>query len=246
LRRGDLPGRGWRAANKVGQFGWLGQIFAADNLPASCEDAHKRSEPLVKRGGASAFRRRSEIVGYEHGAYANVRQSRQTLSSAVSARGIRCLARLMTSTRFHTHVKFARYTPPGLAGVTLWRLVVQTRAADRITGQLVDIVKQGQEYLRSTVTSIGSSRAATSRNAPVSTSIVFPSDLSKHYAAKGSGGTILYALRGGEQITVDARTRLIRSDFTPAFPSGGVPAYHDAYSYPGSIVELPVPLPLCH
>lgn len=108
LRRRDLPGRGWRAANKVGQFGWLGQIFAADNLPASCEDAHKSSEPLAKRGGASAFRRRSEIVGYEHGVYANARQSRQTLSSAVSTRGIRCLARLMTSTRFHTHVKFAR------------------------------------------------------------------------------------------------------------------------------------------
>ena len=39
----------------------------------------------------------------------------------------------MTSTRFHTHVKFARYKLPGLAGVTLWRLVVQTRAGDRIT-----------------------------------------------------------------------------------------------------------------
>ena len=39
----------------------------------------------------------------------------------------------MTSTRFHTHVKFARYSLPGPAGVTLWRLVVQTRAGDRIT-----------------------------------------------------------------------------------------------------------------
>ena len=133
LHRGDLPGRRWRGANKVGQFGWLGQIFAADNLPASYEDAHKSSEPVVKRGGASAFRRRSEIVGYEHGVYANARQSRQTLSRAVSTHGIRCLARLMTSTRFHTHVKFARYSLPGLAGVTLWRLVVQTRAGDRIT-----------------------------------------------------------------------------------------------------------------
>jgi hypothetical protein len=75
---------------------------------------------------------------------------------------------------------------------------------------------------------------------------VFPSDLSEQYTAQGSGGTILYTLHGGEQITVDARTHLIRSDFTPAFPSGGVPAYHDAYSYPSSIVELPVPAPVCH
>lgn len=72
-----------------------------------------RGRPYEQRAAgeawwASAFRRRSEIVGYEHGVYANARQSRQTLSSAVSTRGIRCLARLMTSTRFHTHVKFAR------------------------------------------------------------------------------------------------------------------------------------------
>ena len=33
LRRGDLAGHGWRGANRVGQFGWLGRIFAADNLP---------------------------------------------------------------------------------------------------------------------------------------------------------------------------------------------------------------------
>jgi hypothetical protein len=133
LRRGDLPGRGWRGANRVGQFGWLGQIFAADNLPASCEDAHKSSEPLAKRGGASAFVRRSEIVGYEHGVYANLWQSRQTLSSAVSTHGIGCLALLLTSARFHTHVNFARYSLPGLTGVTLWRLVVRTRAGDRTT-----------------------------------------------------------------------------------------------------------------
>jgi hypothetical protein len=127
--------------------------------------------------------------------------------------------------------------------------VIDTRAGYQTisrSGQLVDIVKQGHEHLRSTVAAIGRCWAATSRNARVSTNIVFPSDLSEHYTAKGSGGTILYTLHGGQQITVDTRTHLIRSNFTPAFKSGGVPAYHDAYSYPGSIVQLPVPAPLCH
>lgn len=133
LRRGDLPGRGWHGANDVKQFGWLGQILAADNLPRSCEDAHKSREPVAKHGGASAFTRGSEIVGYEHGVYANAPQSRRTLSSAVSTHGIGCLARLLTSARFRTHVKVARPSLPGLAGVTFWRLVVRTRLGDRTT-----------------------------------------------------------------------------------------------------------------
>jgi hypothetical protein len=129
------------------------------------------------------------------------------------------------------------------------RVVIDTGAGYQTisrSGQLVDIVKQGHEYVRSTVASIGSCWAATSRTAPVITNLVFPSDLSKHYTAKGSGSSIFYTLHGGEQITVDVRTHLIRSNSTPAFRSGGIPAYHDAYSYPGSIVELRVPAPLCH
>jgi hypothetical protein len=129
------------------------------------------------------------------------------------------------------------------------RVVIDTGAGYQTisrSGQLVDIVKRGHEYILSTRASIGSCWAAISRTAPVSTNVVLPSDLSKHYTAKGSGGTILYTLHGGEQITVDVRTHLIRSDSTPAFRSGGIPAYHDAYSYPGSIVELRVPAPLCH
>src|SRR5437588_93921 len=53
------------------------------------------------------------------------------------------------------------------------------------SGQLVDIVKQGHEYVRSTRASIGSCWAASSRSAPVSTSVVLPSHLSKPYTAKG-------------------------------------------------------------
>jgi hypothetical protein len=132
LRRGDLPGRGWRAATKVTQFGRLGEIFATNNAPASCKD-DKSSEPLAKRGGASAFARRSAIIGYEHGVYATARQSRRRLGAAVSTHSIRCLARLLTSARSHSHARFARHSLPGLKGVRLWRLVVRTRAGNRIT-----------------------------------------------------------------------------------------------------------------
>jgi hypothetical protein len=132
LRRADLPGRGWRLADKPSEFGRLGQIFAANNVPASCRD-NKTREPQAKRGGASAFARRSTIIGYEHGVYAGRRQSRQRLRAAVSAHSIRCLARLLTSARFHTQARFARYSLPGLEAVGLWRVVARTRAGNRVT-----------------------------------------------------------------------------------------------------------------
>ncbi|HKR98213.1 MAG TPA: hypothetical protein VJU79_01740 [Candidatus Dormibacteraeota bacterium] len=132
LRRRDLPGRGWRVADKVTQFGRLGKIFAANDAPASCKD-DKTSEPQAKQGGAAAFARRSSIIGYEHGVYASRRQSQQRLRAAVSAHSISCLARLLTSAQFHTRARFARYSLPGLKGVRLWRVVVRTRAGDRVT-----------------------------------------------------------------------------------------------------------------
>jgi hypothetical protein len=132
LRRRELPGRGWRGADKVTEFGRLGKIFAANDTPASCKD-DKTSEPQAKLGGASAFARRSNIIGYEHGVYASRRKSRGRLRAAVSAHSIRCLARLLTSAQFHTHARFARYSLPGLKGVRLWRVVVRTRAGGRVT-----------------------------------------------------------------------------------------------------------------
>jgi hypothetical protein len=47
--------------------------------------------------------------------------------------------------------------------------------------------------------------------------------LSEHYTAKGSGGTILYTLHGGEQITVDTRTHL-RARPRPPEPGSRRPA----------------------
>jgi hypothetical protein len=132
LRRRDLPGRGWRVATRHTHLGPLGAILAANDVPASCKD-DKTSEPLAKRGGASAFVRRSNLIGSEHGVYASRRKSRRRLRAAVSAHSIRCLARLLTSPQFHSHATFARYKLPGLKGVRLWRVVVRTRAGDRIT-----------------------------------------------------------------------------------------------------------------
>lgn len=139
LRRRDLPGRGWRAVHSVGQFGWLGQLYAADNLPASCEDPHKSSEPIPRDGGASVFGRGPGLVGYEHGVYGNARQARRTLGSAVSSHGIGCLAQLLTSARFHTRVKIARYSLPAVRGATLWRLIVRTPVGDRTRVDYLDV-----------------------------------------------------------------------------------------------------------
>jgi hypothetical protein len=133
LRHGDLRGRDWRAASKLGQLGWLGQIVARANLPASCNGGGKNKLPTAKCGGASAFTRGSELVGYEHGVYAKAEQSRRTLGDAVSSRSIGCLARLLTSAQFHTHATFARYSLTGFQGVSLWRVVVRTRSGNRIT-----------------------------------------------------------------------------------------------------------------
>jgi hypothetical protein len=132
LRRRDLPGRGWRVANKPAQFGRLGTIIATNEAPASCKD-DKTSQPLAQRGGASAFARGSTIIGYEHGVYATSRQSRGRVRGAVSTQSIRCLARLLTSARLHTRARFARYYLPGSRGVKLWRVVVRTRMGNRIT-----------------------------------------------------------------------------------------------------------------
>jgi hypothetical protein len=133
LRRRDLPGRGWRPATKIAQFGWLGYLVATDPLPGSCQDSDKRSEPQAKRGGSSAFARRSSIIGYEHGVYAGTRQSRRRLRAAVSTHSIGCLARLLSSKEFHTQATIRRYSLSGLKGVTLWRVVVRTRAGGRVT-----------------------------------------------------------------------------------------------------------------
>ena len=54
LRRGDLIGRGWRRATRVGDLGRLGSILAAAKVPASCRD-NKNSMPSPLKEGLSAF-----------------------------------------------------------------------------------------------------------------------------------------------------------------------------------------------
>ena len=132
LRRRDMSGRGWRAALRAAHFGRLGRILATNDAPASCKD-DKVHEPLAKRGGASAFARGSTIAGYEHGVYASKRLSRRRHRAAVSPHSINCLARLLTSEQSQSHASFARYSLPGVEGVTLWRVTVRTSARRRIT-----------------------------------------------------------------------------------------------------------------
>lgn len=53
--------------------------------------------------------------------------------AAVPKNSISCLARLLTSEQMHSHASFARYSLPGLQGVTLWRVTVRTSARRRVT-----------------------------------------------------------------------------------------------------------------
>jgi hypothetical protein len=141
LRRGDLAGRGWRKATKLSDFGRLGQLVAADSLPAGCRGSNKARRQVPKKGGSSAFVRRSgsEAVGVVHGVYATAARSRTTLNDAVSDHSIGCLARLLTSARYRTRVTIQRLSVPGAdAVVKLRRLVVRTRPHGRT--DYVDVV----------------------------------------------------------------------------------------------------------
>lgn len=136
LRRADLIGRGWGRATGPGDLGHLGRILSAAKVPASCRDKTKNSEPWPLREGQSAFARRSgtEFIGAGQGIYANATQSRRTINDAVSVHSIGCLARLLTSKRFHTSVSTERLSVT-LAGlrVILNRLNVSTHSGARIT-----------------------------------------------------------------------------------------------------------------
>jgi hypothetical protein len=135
LRRGDLTGRGWGRATRPGDFGLLGRVLLAAKVPASCQDKKKESLPSPLREGASAFSRRggAEFIGAGQGLYANARQSRRTIDDAVSTQSIGCIARLLTSKRFHTTVSTKRLSVT-LAGRRLIfnRLKVSTHSGAHI------------------------------------------------------------------------------------------------------------------
>lgn len=164
--------------------------------------------------------------------------------SSSSVRSIPALSRVLAASISQPRVIENQVGANGTPG-EVERVVIDSRAGYQAisrSARLVNVVEQGHDYLRSS----GSCWALLPGTRSVKTDIVFPIQPPRHYTARASGATIFYTLRGGEQITVDARTHLIRSDFSPAFPSGGVPAYHAAYSYPSRVAELPRPAPLCH
>jgi hypothetical protein len=139
LRRADLIGRGWGRATRLVDLGSLGRILSAASaakVPVSCWDKAKNSEPSPLKEGLSAFFRRggAEFIGAGQSIYANARQSRRTINDAVSTRSIGCLARVLTSKRFHTSVSTERLAVT-LAGrrMILNRLKVSTHSGARIT-----------------------------------------------------------------------------------------------------------------
>lgn len=137
LHRADLPGRGWGQATRVVHLGRLGRILSAAKVPASCRDKESDNSlpsPL-KEGGAAFFRRGGlQFTSAGEGIYANTRQARRTINDAVSTHSIGCLARLLTSTRFHTSVSTKR-TGVTVAGrrLIVSRLKVSTHSGARTT-----------------------------------------------------------------------------------------------------------------
>jgi hypothetical protein len=136
LHRGDLIGRGWRRATQVRDLGHLGRILSAAKVPASCRDKNKASEPSPQKEGLSAFTRRSsaEFIGAGQSSYAHASQARRTLTDAGSVHSVGCLARLLTSRRFHTSVNIQRRSVT-FAGrrLILNRLKVSTHSGARVT-----------------------------------------------------------------------------------------------------------------
>ncbi len=65
------------------------------------------------------------------------------------------------------------------------------------------------------------------------------------YSTRASGASVTYTSPRG-QVTVDARTDLVRSARTVGLAASGVPATSATFSYPTSIRELPAPTRLCH
>lgn len=65
------------------------------------------------------------------------------------------------------------------------------------------------------------------------------------YSIKLSGTRVVFRSSQGE-LTVDSSTELIQSARSVGVPSGGVTASSAAFSYPGSVAELPAPRHLCH
>jgi hypothetical protein len=145
LQRGDLIGSGWQRVTRVGDLGRLGSILAATKVPPSCQDKNsKASEPSPVKEGLSAFALRSgaEFIGAGQAIYANAGQARRTINDAVSTHSIGCLARLLTSQRFHTSVNTERRSVT-LAGrqFILNRLKVSTRSGARIRGtDYIDVI----------------------------------------------------------------------------------------------------------
>jgi hypothetical protein len=66
-------------------------------------------------------------------------------------------------------------------------------------------------------------------------------EVSEHpHTGTATGGTAIFH-SPSETITVDVRTELLRTIFSPARPSGGIPQQRGTYVYPRSVPELSAP-----
>lgn len=80
---------------------------------------------------------------------------------------------------------------------------------------------------------------------PVRTQIAWEGELSEltsdRYKAHASGDQAVYESSHTESVTVDTRTKLIRTVSQQAVPNEGLRRQTSTYSYPASVDELPAP-----
>ena len=156
LQRGDLIGRGWSRATQIKHLGHLGRILAQSKVPASASCDKAKDEPTPLKSGQRSFWRRGgdQFIGADHHIYSSARQARRMTNEAVSAHGIACLARALTSNRFNTSVSTERRSVTlGGRRLIVNRLRIREHSGGHTTGtDYVDFVGMTQGKLSALVT----------------------------------------------------------------------------------------------
>ena len=130
---------------------------------------------------------------------------------------------------------------------TVRRAVVDTKgrylALYAPSGKVTVLDKSGVEYRLLNTGCYGRYHAGPTSTQAFWTGLL-ASATGPHYTTTVSGGTVIYR-HENSQVVVDARTDLIRSASSSAYPAGGIPAASATLSYPATVPEAPIPTPAC-
>jgi hypothetical protein len=92
-----LPGDGWKKSEKISDFGLVGKLMEAEELPAGCGKTDGESTPTDVNTEQAIRANGDEGVGAVVTTYANAAQATDTVQEALSSHSIDCLAKLLNS-----------------------------------------------------------------------------------------------------------------------------------------------------